>query len=105
MPSNIEAFRQGLRELGYVEGQSISVEYRFAEGKEERYAILAAELVNLGVDVIVTGVPERPSLLSKQPTRFLSSSSTQAISSVRASLPVWRDRVETLRGLRASIRI
>src|SRR4029434_274449 len=54
MPSNIEAFRQGLRELGYVEGQSISVEYRFAEGKEERYAILAAELVNFGVDVIVT---------------------------------------------------
>ena len=54
MPSNIEAFRQGLRELGYVEGQNITVEYRFAEGKEERYAILAAELVNLGVDVIVT---------------------------------------------------
>ena len=54
MPSNIEAFRQGLRELGYVEGQNISVEYRFTEGKEERYAILAAELVNLGVDVIVT---------------------------------------------------
>jgi ABC-type uncharacterized transport system substrate-binding protein len=54
MPSNIEALRQGLRELGYVEGQNISVEYRFAEGKEERYAILAAELVNLGVDVIVT---------------------------------------------------
>jgi putative tryptophan/tyrosine transport system substrate-binding protein len=54
MPSNIEAFRQGLRELGYVEGQNISVEYRFAEGKEERYAILAAELINLGVDVIVT---------------------------------------------------
>ena len=54
MPPNIEAFRQGLRELGYVEGQNILVEYRFAEGKEERYAILAAELVNLGVDVIVT---------------------------------------------------
>ncbi len=54
MPTNIEAFRQGLRELGYIEGQNISVEYRFAEGKEERYAILAAELVNLGVDVIVT---------------------------------------------------
>ena len=55
MPTNIEAFRQGLRELGYVEGQNLSVEYRFAEGKEERYAILAAELVNLGVDLIVTG--------------------------------------------------
>jgi ABC-type uncharacterized transport system substrate-binding protein len=54
MPANIEAFREGLRGLGYIEGQNISVEYRFAEGKEERYAILAAELVNLGVDVIVT---------------------------------------------------
>jgi ABC-type uncharacterized transport system substrate-binding protein len=54
MPSNIEVFRQGLRELGCVEGQNITVEYRFTEGKDERYAILAAELVNLGVDVIVT---------------------------------------------------
>lgn len=54
MPPNIEAFRQGLRELRYIEGQNISVEYRFAEGKEERYAILAAELVELGVEVIVT---------------------------------------------------
>ena len=55
MPPTIEAFRQGLRELGYIEGQNISVEYRFAEGKDERHAIFAAELVNLGVDVIVTG--------------------------------------------------
>ncbi len=54
MPATIEAFRQGLRELGYVEGQNISVEYRFAEGKDDRYAILAAELVSLSVDVIVT---------------------------------------------------
>jgi putative ABC transport system substrate-binding protein len=54
MPPNTEAFRQGLRELGYVEGQNILVEYRWAEGKADRYAILAAELVRLGVDVIVT---------------------------------------------------
>ena len=53
MPPNTQAFRQGLRELGYIEGQNISVEYRFAEGKDERYAILAAELVSLGVDVIL----------------------------------------------------
>jgi ABC-type uncharacterized transport system substrate-binding protein len=70
MPSNIEAFRQGLRELGYVEGQNISVEYRFAEGKEERYAILAAELVNLGVDVIVTG-GTRATLAVKQATNTI----------------------------------
>ena len=53
MPPNTEAFRQGLRELGYVEGKNILVEYRWAEGKDERYAILAAELVSLGVDVIL----------------------------------------------------
>ena len=53
MPPTTEAFRQGLRELGYVEGQNIKIEYRWAEGKDERYAILAAELVSLGVDVIV----------------------------------------------------
>ncbi len=54
MPTNIEALRQGLRELGYVEGQNISVEYRWAEGKDDRYAPMAAEIVKLNVDVIVT---------------------------------------------------
>ena len=105
MPSNIEAFRQGLRELGYVEGQNISVEYRFAEGKEERYAILAAELVNLGVDVIVTG-GTKATLAAKQATSTIPIVVGNAgDSSVRASFPVWRDQAETLRGLRASIRI
>ncbi len=54
MPPTIEVFRQGLRELGYVEGKNILFEYRFTEGKEERYAIFAAELVSLAVDIIVT---------------------------------------------------
>jgi len=53
MPPVIEALRQGLRELGYVEGKNLLIEYRWAEGKDDRYAPLAAELVNLGVDVIV----------------------------------------------------
>jgi len=51
----VESFRQGLRELGYVEGKNIIVEYRAAEGKFERLPDLAAELVRLKVDVIVTG--------------------------------------------------
>ncbi len=51
--SPFEAFRQGLRDLGYVEGQSIALEYRAAEGKEERLPALAAELVRLKVDVIL----------------------------------------------------
>jgi putative ABC transport system substrate-binding protein len=48
-----EALRQGLRELGYVEGQNLIVEYRYAEGSEERLRDLAAELVRLQVDVMV----------------------------------------------------
>jgi len=48
-----EGFRQGLRDLGYVEGQSIALEYRYAEGKVERLPVLAAELVRLKVDVIL----------------------------------------------------
>ena len=50
----VESFRQGLRELGYVEGKNIIVEFRYAEGKFERLPGLAAELVRLKVDVIVT---------------------------------------------------
>jgi putative ABC transport system substrate-binding protein len=55
--ARIEAFRQGLRELGYVEGKDIVIEYRYAEGKLDRLPTLAAELVRLKVDVIVTGGP------------------------------------------------
>jgi ABC-type uncharacterized transport system substrate-binding protein len=49
-----EAIRLGLRELGYIEGQNIAIEYRYAEGKPDRYPELAAELVRLRVDIIVT---------------------------------------------------
>jgi putative ABC transport system substrate-binding protein len=52
-----EVFRQGLRELGYVEGKNIVFEYRFAEGKLDRLPALAADLVRLKVDVIVTAGP------------------------------------------------
>jgi len=53
----VDAFRQGLHELGYVEGQNFVIEYRGAEGKEERLSDLAAELVRLHVDVIVAVGP------------------------------------------------
>ena len=56
----MEAFRQGLRELGYVEGKNILIEYRHSEGKPDRLAALAAELVRLKVDVIVTSGPTDP---------------------------------------------
>src|SRR4029453_9284254 len=55
--TRIEAFRQGLRELGYVEGRTVFIEYRYAEGKLDRLPALASELVQLKVDVIVTASP------------------------------------------------
>jgi putative ABC transport system substrate-binding protein len=54
----VAAFRQGLRDLGYVEGRTILIEYRWAEGRYDRYAAFVAEAVSLKVDVIVTeGTP------------------------------------------------
>jgi ABC-type uncharacterized transport system substrate-binding protein len=57
--SNVEAFRQGLETLGWIEGQNIAIEYRWAQGKYDRLPELAAELVRLKVEVIVTNASER----------------------------------------------
>jgi putative ABC transport system substrate-binding protein len=57
VPSFLQAFRQGLRELGYVEGQNIAIEFRWAEGQYDRLPGLAAELVRLKVNVIVAAGP------------------------------------------------
>ena len=70
-PARIEAFRQGLRELGYVEGKNIVIEYRSAEGKLDRLPALAAELVRLKVDVIVTAGP--PATRRRQGSNFYDS--------------------------------
>jgi putative ABC transport system substrate-binding protein len=64
MPRRLGAFRKGLRELGYVEGQNIAIESRWAEGKYDRLPGLAAELVGLKVEVIVTYAP--PAILAAQ---------------------------------------
>jgi putative ABC transport system substrate-binding protein len=56
--ANVEGFRQGLQELGYVEGKSFVIEYRSADGRDERFSALATELVHLKVDLILTrGTP------------------------------------------------
>jgi putative ABC transport system substrate-binding protein len=68
--SRVEAFRQGLRELGYVEGKNIAIEYRYAEGKLNRLPDLAAELVHLKVDLIVTASNDG-ALAAKKATRTI----------------------------------
>jgi putative ABC transport system substrate-binding protein len=65
--SRIEAFRQGLRDFGYVEGSTITIEYRWAEGRYERLPELAADLVRSNVDLIVTHATPG-SLAAKQAT-------------------------------------
>lgn len=67
LDSAAEGFRQGLRELGYVEGQNILLEYRWAGGNPDRLPALAAELVRLNVNVIVTG-GEQAILAAKRAT-------------------------------------
>jgi putative ABC transport system substrate-binding protein len=67
---NLDAFRQGLAELGYVEGQNLAIEYRSSDGRPERFRALARELVRLEVDVIVTrGTPA--ALAAKYVTRTI----------------------------------
>jgi ABC-type uncharacterized transport system substrate-binding protein len=67
-PGRIEAFRQGLRQLGYIEGKNIVIEWRYGEGKLDRLPALAAELVRLKVDVIVTGGPTATGFLKEATT-------------------------------------
>jgi ABC-type uncharacterized transport system substrate-binding protein len=72
MTPRADAFRQGLRELGYVEGKNIVIEWRYAEGKLDRLNEFAAEFVRLKVDVIVTAAP----------------SSTRAVKKATSTIPI-----------------
>jgi putative tryptophan/tyrosine transport system substrate-binding protein len=67
--STTEAFRRGLRDLGYVEGRNVVIEYRDAEGKSERLPALAAELATLKADVIVTAGGTLAALAAKRATK------------------------------------
>jgi len=65
--ADIEAFRQGLRDHGYVEGKNLIIEYRYAEGKRDRYPDLVSDLVRLKVDVIIANGTE-PTAAAKKAT-------------------------------------
>ncbi len=67
----IEAFQRGLRDLGYVEGRNLVIEYRSAEGKPERLSSLAAELIALKVDVIVAAGGTSAALAARQATKTI----------------------------------
>jgi putative ABC transport system substrate-binding protein len=69
--TRFEAIRQALRELGYIEGQNIAIEYRYSEGKSDRYPELAAELVRLKVDIIVAAGGAGPVRAAKNATKTI----------------------------------
>ena len=103
-PHNHEAFRQGLRDLGYVEARNVVIESRDAEGKFERFPVLAAELVALKVDVIVAASTPG-TLAAKQATRTLPLSSLLLPIRLGAgSSPALRGRAAMSRGCPSSPR-
>ena len=90
--TRIEGLRQGLRELGYIEGQNIAIEWRYADSQADRLPGLAAELVRLNVDVIVAAGVE-PTRAAKQATTTIPIVMGKvAIPLGSGSSPVWRDQ-------------
>lgn len=85
--ANLEAFRQGLLELGYKEGQNLEIVYRSSDGHDERFPELASELVRLNVDLIVTRGRRRPWRHRARPEPFRSSWRPVPTPSERASSP------------------
>jgi putative ABC transport system substrate-binding protein len=89
-----DAFLQGLRDLGYVEGKNITIEYRYTEGELSRVPDLAAELVRLNVDVIVTAAISSVRA-AKKATATIPMFSMSAMQLTVGLLPAWQDQVGT----------
>jgi putative ABC transport system substrate-binding protein len=98
LTGQLDAFRQGLRELGYIEGKNIAIEYRYADGKVDRVPELAAELVGFKVDVIVTYQTPSVLALKRHRQQYLSSLLCLAFQSRMGSSPASRDRAGTPQG-------
>jgi putative tryptophan/tyrosine transport system substrate-binding protein len=97
--------QRGLRELNYVEGQNIAIEYRFAEGKPEQLPMLAAELVRMKVDVIVAWGTQA-TLAAKQATTTIPIVMTGVTDPVKAGWSrAWRGQGATSQGQPPSLRI
>ena len=92
--SRIDAFRQGLQDLGYIEGRNIVTEYRYAEGKQDLATELAAELIRLKVDLIVTSSTPGILAIKRYPVQSPSSSRRLATLLPLGLLLAWRDLAE-----------
>jgi putative ABC transport system substrate-binding protein len=94
--ARIEALRQGLRELGYVEGKNIVIELRYADGKLDNLPALAAELVRLKVDIIVSAGPVNTRALKEATTTIPIVMAFDNVLSPPALSPVWRGQAGIL---------